>query len=188
MRVSETRRPFATAGRTVFGLGRMAHATRQPCARHSSSRRKTTPRAGRLVRTSLERARTFAFIRDTYVIVRAGERNLAAIRALGYRTSSVNVPQDFPPGDSGYHNFAEIVADISATAAASDLYITDGTSIDWMYGAHRIFAFTIEVYPKCCDFYVPDEVIQQTDRLNGAVMYLLDHSDCPYEVIGQPCS
>jgi hypothetical protein len=119
MRVSETRRPFATAGRTVFGLGRMAHAPRQPCARHSSNRRKTTPRAGRLVRTSLERARTFAFIRDTY----------------------------------------------------------------------RIFAFTIEVYPKCCDFYVPDEVIQQqTDRLNGAVMYLLDHSDCPYEVIGQPCS
>lgn len=87
-----------------------------------------------------------------------------------------------------------MVADISATAAAnkeqsSDLYITDGSNRDWMYGAHRIFAFTLEMYPKCCDFYVPDEVIAtQTARVAPALMYLLDHADCPDEVIGDPCA
>jgi carboxypeptidase T len=71
---------------------------------------------------------------------------------------------------------------------ASDLYITDGTNLDWMYGAHRIFAFTIEMYPECCDFYPDDEAIAaQTERLEPVIMYLLDHADCPYEVIGQPC-
>lgn len=72
---------------------------------------------------------------------------------------------------------------------SSDLYITDGSNLDWMYGAHRIFAFTFELFPKCCDFYPDDEVIErQTERLSGAVMYLLDHADCPYEVIGQTCA
>jgi hypothetical protein len=71
---------------------------------------------------------------------------------------------------------------------SSDLYITDGSNLDWMYGAHRIFAFTFELFPDCCGFYPPDEVIEaQTKRLEGAVMYLLDHADCPYEVIGEPC-
>ena len=72
---------------------------------------------------------------------------------------------------------------------SSDLYITDGSNLDWMYGAQKIFAFTIEMYPSCCDFYVPDEVIgQQTKRLRNAIVYLLDHADCPYEVIGGSCS
>ncbi len=30
---------------------------------------------------------------------------------------------------------------------SSDLYITDGDQIDWMYGVHRIFSFTWELYP-----------------------------------------
>jgi carboxypeptidase T len=71
---------------------------------------------------------------------------------------------------------------------SSDLYITDGTTTDWMYGVHRIFSFTFELYPSCCDFYVPDEVIRaQTKRMRGAFMYLVDHADCPYEVIGGTC-
>jgi carboxypeptidase T len=71
---------------------------------------------------------------------------------------------------------------------SSDLYITDGTTTDWMYGAHRIFSFTFELYPSCCDFYVPDEVIRaQTKRMRGAIMYLVQNADCPYEVIGDTC-
>lgn len=71
---------------------------------------------------------------------------------------------------------------------SSDLYITDGSNLDWMYGAHRIFAFTFELYPKCCDFYIDDEeIVPQTERLESAVLYLLEHADCPYEVIGEPC-
>jgi carboxypeptidase T len=71
----------------------------------------------------------------------------------------------------------------------SNLYITDGTSVDWMYGAHRIFEFTIEMYPSCCDFYQTDDIItRETTRLRKAVLYLTTHADCPYEVIGQQCS
>lgn len=69
---------------------------------------------------------------------------------------------------------------------ASDLYITDGTSVDWEYGDQGIFAFTIEMYGN--GFYPPDEVIQlQTKRMNGAVTYVAQHADCPYEVIGKSC-
>ena len=44
---------------------------------------------------------------------------------------------------------------------ASDLYITDGTIDDWLWGAHRIFSYTFEMYPRTSSpgFYPPGEVI-----------------------------
>ncbi len=30
---------------------------------------------------------------------------------------------------------------------ASDLYITDGTIDDWLWGAYKIFSYTFEMYP-----------------------------------------
>jgi carboxypeptidase T len=70
---------------------------------------------------------------------------------------------------------------------SSDLYITDGTTIDWMYGRHKIFAFTIEMYPKgSFGFYPPDEDIRpQTRRVGKAVLMLTSVADCPYKVIGK---
>ncbi|HVR96752.1 MAG TPA: M14 family zinc carboxypeptidase [Thermoanaerobaculia bacterium] len=72
---------------------------------------------------------------------------------------------------------------------ASDLYITDGTSMDWLYGIHRIFAFAFEMYPVTSaqgGFYPPDEVIPaQTARNRAAVLYLLEQAACPYAVIGK---
>jgi carboxypeptidase T len=73
---------------------------------------------------------------------------------------------------------------------SSDLYITDGTAIDWEYGVHKIFAFTIEMYPNTNPpgFYPPDEAIKaQTKRLKKAVLYLAKNAACPYKVIGQGC-
>jgi hypothetical protein len=71
----------------------------------------------------------------------------------------------------------------------SDLYITDGTVCDWLYGVHRIFSYTFEMYPVTSaqgGFYPPDEVIPaQTSRNRAAVLYLLDKADCPYSVIGK---
>jgi carboxypeptidase T len=68
----------------------------------------------------------------------------------------------------------------------SDLYITDGTSVDWEYGDQHIFAFTIEMYGD--DFYVPDTVIKtQTRRMKGAVLYLTKLADCVYKAIGKGC-
>ena len=72
---------------------------------------------------------------------------------------------------------------------ASDLYITDGTINDWLYGVHRIMNYTFEMYPVTSGqggFYPPDEVIPaQTSRNRAAVLYLLEQADCPYDVIGK---
>jgi hypothetical protein len=71
----------------------------------------------------------------------------------------------------------------------SDLYITDGTICDWLYGAHQIFSYTFEMYPVTSGqggFYPPDEVIPaQTARNRASVLYLLEQSACPYAVIGK---
>jgi len=72
---------------------------------------------------------------------------------------------------------------------ASDLYITDGTINDWLYGVYRILNYTFEMYPQTSGqggFYPPDEVIPaQTSRNRAAVLYLLEQADCPYDVIGK---
>jgi carboxypeptidase T len=70
----------------------------------------------------------------------------------------------------------------------SDLYITDGTIDDWMYGAQSIFSFTFEMYPagSTPGFYPPDEVIPaETARNREPILYLLEKADCPYAVIGK---
>lgn len=72
---------------------------------------------------------------------------------------------------------------------SSDLYITDGDQIDWMYGRHRIFSFTFELYPPETptvwgDHYPPDErIATQTARNRGALLHLIDRAVCPYRAI-----
>ncbi|GAA4081080.1 M14 family metallopeptidase [Nonomuraea soli] len=72
---------------------------------------------------------------------------------------------------------------------ASDLYITDGTIDDWMWGAYKIFSYTFEMYPTGSGgggFYPPDEVIgPQTTRNREAVLRFLEYSDCVYRIIGK---
>lgn len=72
---------------------------------------------------------------------------------------------------------------------ASDLYITDGSIDDWLYGAHKILNYTFEMYPTSTalgGFYPPDEVIpQETARNRQALLYLLQYSNCPYRAIGK---
>jgi hypothetical protein len=70
----------------------------------------------------------------------------------------------------------------------SDLYIADGTMIDWLWARHRVFAYTFELYPPASrpDFYPPDEVIAaETARNREAVLMLLEHADCPQRAIGK---
>ncbi|MFC7340621.1 M14 family metallopeptidase [Saccharopolyspora griseoalba] len=61
---------------------------------------------------------------------------------------------------------------------SSDLYVTDGDSLDWMWGQHKILAFTLEMYPASGGgldgFYPPGDVIdRETARNDGAVDILL---------------
>ncbi len=72
---------------------------------------------------------------------------------------------------------------------ASDLYITDGTINDWLYGVHGILNYTFEMYPKTSaqgGFYPGDEIIPaETARNRDAILYLLQQANCPYGVIGK---
>lgn len=63
------------------------------------------------------------------------------------------------------------------------LYPTDGDQIDWMYGAHRIFSYTVELADRK---YPPDEMVAtETARAMPAVMYALDQAACPWNAIGR---
>ncbi|NYT96803.1 M14 family metallopeptidase [Salinispora sp. H7-4] len=93
-----------------------------------------------------------------------------------------------------YNTFATIGGEMAATNGytpqqSSDLYITDGSSIDWMWGAHGIWAYTFELYPGSAaggGFYPPDEVIPaETARNREAVLLLSEYADCPYRAIGK---
>ncbi|WP_018351482.1 M14 family zinc carboxypeptidase [Longispora albida] len=69
---------------------------------------------------------------------------------------------------------------------SSDLYITDGDILDWLWGSQRIFAYTFEMYGGSYGFYPPDEVIgTQTSRNKEAVLKLAEYADCPYRAIGK---
>jgi hypothetical protein len=100
-----------------------------------------------------------------------------------------DMPEDMRPDDH-----AVLVAMGQAMAAsngytpqqASDLYLTSGDFTDWAYGVHRIFAYTFEMDDGSYDFYPPGAMITATTTLNRpAVLYLLQHAACPYEVIGK---
>jgi len=73
---------------------------------------------------------------------------------------------------------------------SSDLYVTDGDQIDWMYGRQRIFSYTWELYPPetpsvWTDHYPPDEMIAPaTSRNRAALLYFLSVGGCPYSVVG----
>ncbi|SDG06526.1 Zinc carboxypeptidase [Sinosporangium album] len=71
---------------------------------------------------------------------------------------------------------------------ASDLYVTDGGIDDYLWGVHKIFSFTFEMYPVSASpgFYPPDEqIVPQTTRNREAVLRFLEYSDCVYRIIGK---
>ena len=53
---------------------------------------------------------------------------------------------------------------------SSDLYITDGSIDDWLWGDQKVFAYTFEMYPSSFGgggFYPPDEVIPKETSATG---------------------
>ncbi|HLL64769.1 MAG TPA: M14 family metallopeptidase [Micromonosporaceae bacterium] len=72
---------------------------------------------------------------------------------------------------------------------SSDLYVADGTSIDWMWNSQGIWAYTFELYPGSASgggFYPPDEVIAtQTSRNREASLMIAEYADCPYRIINK---
>ncbi|MFG2085319.1 M14 family metallopeptidase [Spirillospora sp. NPDC048824] len=67
---------------------------------------------------------------------------------------------------------------------SSDLYITDGTTIDWTWGEYRIFSYTFELGGG--SFYPPPSAIdREVARSREALLRLTDYADCPYRAIGK---
>ncbi|MFC4854197.1 M14 family zinc carboxypeptidase [Actinophytocola glycyrrhizae] len=105
---------------------------------------------------------------------------------------------DTAPGMTAqdYQVFSTLGRQMAATNGytpeqASDLYITDGSIDDWLWGAHKIYGYTFEMYPSSGGingFYPPDEVIgRETSRNRNALLTMLDYADCPPRVIGATC-
>jgi carboxypeptidase T len=111
-----------------------------------------------------------------------------------YGYTRTDIPSDMSLEDhAAFVTMGKAMAALNGYKAeqSSDLYITDGDQIDWMYGAHRIFSFTWELYPReqasvWDDHYSPDEAIApQTARNRGALLYLIDIGGCPYRAIAK---
>ena len=111
-----------------------------------------------------------------------------------YGYTYTNVPSDMTLDD--HRTFVAMAKAMAAkngykAQQSSDLYVTDGDQIDWMYGRHKIFSFTFELYPpetvaKPTDHEPPDEVIAaQTARNREALLYLIEMANCPYAAIGK---
>ena len=106
-----------------------------------------------------------------------------------YGYTYVDVPADMTATD--HRTFVAMGKAMAASNGykpeqASDLYISSGTSRDWLYGRHHVFSFTFELSPDTAA-YPPDEAIPtETGRNREAILYAIDLANCPYRAIGVP--
>ncbi|WP_409484529.1 M14 family zinc carboxypeptidase [Arsenicicoccus dermatophilus] len=72
---------------------------------------------------------------------------------------------------------------------SSELYITDGDSMDWVWGDQQIPTIGMEMYPKGSSgggFYPPASVIgRETTRNREALLTFLELADCQYRLTGK---
>ena len=103
-----------------------------------------------------------------------------------YGYTLTDIPSDMTHADHG------ALAFIGKTMAgtngyrpqqASDLYITSGTTRDFMYGAYRIFSYTFEL--SVTDYPDDSKIASETGRNRSAVLYLADRASCPLAVLGE---
>ena len=110
-----------------------------------------------------------------------------------YGYTKKNVPSDMTGLD--HKVFASLGRAMARTNGytaeqSSDLYITDGDQIDWLYATYRIFTYTFELYPTekptvWRDHYPDDSKIPaQTARNRQAILLLIDRAGCPYAQLG----
>ena len=134
------------------------------------------------------------FVRSRVVGGRQQIRSAISFHTTGrlvmwpYGYTRTNVPGDMTRDDQAA--FAAIGRSMAAKSAytpiqASDLYISSGTSRDWLYGRYRVFAFTIELSPDSTPYPNASRIPTETGRNKAAVLYLLELGDCPYRAINK---
>ncbi len=110
-----------------------------------------------------------------------------------YGYTKHNVPPDMTTLD--HQTFVSLGKAMARTNGykaeqSSDLYITDGDQIDWLYARYRIFTYTFELYPAekktvWGDHYPDDsKIAAQTARNREAILLLIDRAACPYATLG----
>lgn len=105
-----------------------------------------------------------------------------------YGYTKTDVPSDMTATDQ--RTFVAMAKKMAASNGykpeqASDLYISSGTSRDWLYGRFRVFSFTFELSPNSAAYPSDESIANETGRNRDAVMYLIDLADCPYRAIGR---
>ncbi len=66
---------------------------------------------------------------------------------------------------------------------ASSLYITSGTTRDFMYGMYRTYSYTFEL--SVTDYPDDSKISSETGRNKEAVLYLAERAWCPLSVLGE---
>jgi carboxypeptidase T len=65
---------------------------------------------------------------------------------------------------------------------SSDLYITDGSIDDYLWGSQKIFSYTFEM--SVVDYPDDSKIASETGRNKEAVLYLMERAWCPLAVLG----
>jgi carboxypeptidase T len=81
-------------------------------------------------------------IKENFVTVRATTQEAQQIEMLGYQIEELIQTQDFPSADAGYHNYAEMTAEIQQVAAAHP-EIVSTFSIGQSYEGREMWAAKI---------------------------------------------
>jgi hypothetical protein len=105
-----------------------------------------------------------------------------------YGYTLTNVPSDMRAID--HQTFVAMAKVMAASNGykpeqASDLYISSGTSRDWLYGRFGVFSFTFELSPSSAAYPHDEAIAGETGRNRAAVLYAIDLADCPYRAIGK---
>ena len=105
-----------------------------------------------------------------------------------YGHTKTDVPSDMTRDDQAV--FAALGTAMAKTNGykpiqASDLYITAGTSRDWLYGRYRIFSYTFELSPDSAPYPDASRIPSETGRNREAVLMLIERASCPYSITGK---
>ena len=101
-----------------------------------------------------------------------------------YGYTMTNIPSDMTRSD---HDALVLIGKRMASfngykpEQASDLYITSGTTRDFMYGMYRTFSYTFEM--SVVDYPDDSKIATETGRNKNAVLYLAERAACPLAVV-----
>ena len=145
-----------------YGYGGAAAAVR-PAARRrrpTGARRRSPRRKPSVVRDFVN-SRVVGGVQQIKAAMDFHTYSELVLWPFGYTTANTATGMNADQNNT----FATLGRQMAATNSytpeqSSDLYITDGDSLDWLWGTHKIFAYTFEMYPTSSSgggFYPPGQ-------------------------------